>query len=137
MLHADITAKILLAFRETYMELGCGFLESVYESALAIVLAEHGLEVQRQPPFEVHFRDRVIGEFRPDLVVEGLVLLELKCCRAIAPEHVAQVLNYLRASSIEVGFVLNFGPRPQFRRFVFANERKRLRRGPAVRLPAA
>ena len=130
MLHGRITGEILRGFHQAYAELGIGFLESVCESALAIVLEERGLFVQRQVPIDVSFHSRLIGEFRADLVVEHLVLVELKSCRVILPVHEAQTLNYLRASPLEVGMLLNFGPKPQFRRFVFSNERKQLYVGP-------
>jgi GxxExxY protein len=112
-------------FYEVYNELGCGFLESVYEKAMAIALGAAGLRVSRQVGIEVWFRGQSVGDFRADEIVEDAVLLELKAARAIEPSHEAQLLNYLRATELEVGLILNFGPKPEFRRLVFANERKR------------
>lgn len=111
-------------FYDVYNELGPGFLESVYEASMAIALEESGLAVERQKAVRVHFRGRVAGEYRVDLLVGSVVVVELKCARAIDPAHEAQVLNYLRATELEVGLLLNFGPRPIVRRLVFSNERK-------------
>lgn len=121
---SEITEKIIQVFFAVYNELGCGFLESVYEEAMAIALTEAGLQVQRQVPTPVWFRGRQIGDFKADILVENLVVIELKAARAIDLAFEKQLLNYLRATEIEVGLLLNFGPRPQFRRFVFGNERK-------------
>jgi GxxExxY protein len=127
LLHGDLTERILGIFFAVYKELGTGFLESVYEQAMDIALVEAGLEIVRQPVYNAHFRGRVIGEFRADMVVESKVILELKAARSICAEHEAQIMNYLRATNLEVGLLLNFGPKPDFRRFVYANERKQIR----------
>lgn len=112
-------------FFEVYNELGYGFLESVYEAAMEVALRQAGLGVRRQVPIEVRFRGQTIGDFRGDLVVEGVLLIELKAAKAIDPAHEAQILNYLRATDLEVGLLLNFGPRPAVRRLAFDNARKR------------
>lgn len=130
MLHSHITDVILRAFFDVYSELGLGFLESVYEGSLATLLEERGARVLRQAPLDVFFHGRRVGEFRPDLVVNDQVIVELKSVRTPLPVHEAQLINYLRASTIEVGLLLNFGPRPTFRRMVFANARKAVRVGP-------
>ncbi|GFO63818.1 GxxExxY protein [Geomonas paludis] len=118
MIHDELTGKVLRACFEVSNELGAGFLESVYEKSLLIALVEMGLKAQSQVPLKVFYRNKVVGEFYADLVVEGAVLLELKAVRALAPEHVAQVLNYLKATGIEVGLLINFGsPKLEFRRF--------------------
>jgi GxxExxY protein len=122
---ADLTDKILGTFYDVYNELGCGFLESVYQNALAIALSESGLTVMQQKPIPVYFRGRTVGDFYCDLVVDGKVILELKAVREIAPEHIAQTINYLRATDVEVALLLNFGEKPAFRRLVFDNERKK------------
>src|SRR5262249_55558084 len=124
--HYDLTEKVIGVFYSVYNELGYGFLESVYEEAMAICLSDTGLKVERQVALPVWFRGYKIGDFRADILVENAVLLELKCARVFEPVHEAQLLNYLRATSIEVGLLLNFGPSPQFRRLVFANERKKI-----------
>jgi GxxExxY protein len=124
--HSDLTELVIGTFYEVYNELGQGFLENVYEQAMLIALKAKGLEVQNQVPVPVWFRGQKIGFYEADLVVAGVVLLELKACRALDPSHEAQLLNYLRSTTIEVGLLLNFGPRPHVRRFVFQNERKKI-----------
>ena len=117
-------------FYEVYNELGNGFLESVYEEAMAIAHAHAGLHVERQKPLKVTFRGIVIGDFRADVIVERAVILELKAAPAIDPAHEAQLLNYLRATEIEVGLLMNFGPKANFRRLVFENSPKEIRVNP-------
>ncbi|HKJ66863.1 MAG TPA: GxxExxY protein [bacterium] len=115
-----ITDKILKAFYEVYNELGKGFLESVYENSLFMLLTEYGLHVEQQSPKQVKFRGTVVGEFRADLIVEQKVLFGLKAVKHILPEHQAQMINYLKATDIEGGLVLNFGDKPEFKRLVFS-----------------
>ena len=118
MIHEELTEIILKACFEVSNELGCGFLESVYKKALLIALSEKGLKAQSQIPLNVMFRGQVVGDFFPDIIVEDVVLLELKAVKALAPEHLAQVMNYLKATGIEVGFLVNFGnPKLEYRRF--------------------
>jgi len=123
----DLTKNIIGIFYAVYNELGYGFLESVYEEAMTIGLRDAGLKVERQVPLPVWFRNQKIGDFRADILVEEAVLLELKCARVFEPVHEAQLLNYLKATTIEIGLLFNFGPFPQFRRLAFANERKKIR----------
>jgi len=123
--HQELTEVIIGAFYEVYNELGYGFLESVYREAMAIVLREKGVTVEAQRPLPVWFRGGKIGDFRPDLIVGDLVVAELKAARALEPFQEAQLLNYLRASDIEVGLLLNFGPVAKLKRMVFANENKK------------
>ena len=111
-----------------YNELGVGFLESVYQHAMVIALTELGVEVVAEPSISVSFRGRTIGTFRADLVVGDAVIVELKAGRALDPAHEAQLLNLLRASTYEVGLLLHFGPKPQFRRLIYSNDRKVPRR---------
>jgi GxxExxY protein len=118
MLHSDITDKIIKGFYEVYNELGDGFLESVYEKALSIVLNGYGLKVESQRSITVLFRNSIIGEFRADLFVNDAVIVELKAVKAIVPEHEAQVINYLKATGIEVALLMNFGRKPEFKRIV-------------------
>jgi GxxExxY protein len=122
--HGELTDKIIGVFYDVYNELGHGFLESVYEEAMTIALRQIGLVVERQKPLVVRFRGKVVGEFKADLVVESLLILDLKACRALEPVHEAQILNYLRATEIELGLLFNFGPKPQFKRLIFDNIRK-------------
>jgi GxxExxY protein len=122
--YTALTEKIIGIFYEVYNELGHGFLELVYENAMTIALSQAGLSVVQQHDVQVVFRGQIVGEFQADLIVEGTVLIELKAARAIDVAHEAQVLNYLRATRIEVGLLLNFGPKPQVKRFAFDNTRK-------------
>lgn len=123
--HGDITDKILHAFFKTvYLQLGYGFLEKVYENAMTIALQSAGLSVQQQAKIEVYFQGQVVGEYFADLLVETVVIVELKAAARIIKDHEAQLLNYLRSTPYEVGLLLNFGPKPDFRRKVFDNDRK-------------
>jgi GxxExxY protein len=128
--HADLTEKIIGIFYDVYNELGYGFLECVYEESLVIALQEAELTANRQIALPVWFRGHKVGEFRADLIVENSVLLELKSARTLEPAHEAQLLHYLKSTEIEVGMLLNFGARPQFRRLLFDNERKKIRENP-------
>ncbi|MGN6112480.1 MAG: GxxExxY protein [Luteimonas sp.] len=119
LVHRDLTERVIGAFYSTYNELGFGFLESVYENALAFQLENCGLKVLRQHPIVVNFRGRVVGEFRADLFVEDVLLVEIKSARSLVPVHEAQLLNYLKATGLRLGLLANFGPRPEFRRLVF------------------
>lgn len=121
-----VSEAILGGFYGVYRELGPGFLESVYEASLAIVLRDMGLQVEQQAPVNVHFRGVTIGVFRIDLLVQSAIAVELKASRALDPSHEAQLLNYLRASHLEVGLLLNFGQRPSFKRLAYSNDRKHL-----------
>jgi GxxExxY protein len=117
LLHEEITEKILHACFEVSNELGVGFLELVYQNALIIALNQLGLRTQSQVPISVSFRGQVVGQFYADLLVEGKVLVELKAMTALRSEHQAQVLNYLYASPIDVGLLVNFGrPKLEYKR---------------------
>ena len=122
--HQDLTKRIIGCFYRVYNTLGYGYLESVYHAALLHELGSSGLEVESQVPIAVHYRNVVVGEFRADLVVGGKVLLELKAAAALDPAFEAQVLNYLRATSLEIALLLNFGTKPQIKRLIFDNARK-------------
>jgi GxxExxY protein len=124
--HKETTNIILKSFYEVYNELGDGFLESVYENALYIVLTGHGLCVERQKGINVFFRGTIIGDFKTDLIVDKKVIIELKAVRALDSADEAQLINYLKATNIEVGLLLNFGRKPEFKRFVYDNKRKNI-----------
>jgi GxxExxY protein len=130
----EVTDQILGIFYKVYNELGHGFLESVYARAMAIALQQAGLSIEAESPVPVWFRGIDIGNFRADFVVEKKILLELKAVDHLDRHHEAQLFNYLRATDIEVGLLLNFGPRPDFRRIVLDNDRKQIRvhRGSSV-----
>lgn len=123
--HKEITDIIIKGFYEVYNELGDGFLESIYEKALYIVLTKYGQNVEKQKDISVFFRGQIIGDFKADLIVEEKVIVELKAVRDIGPTHEAQIINYLKATNIEVGLLLNFGRKPEFKRFVYDNKRKK------------
>ena len=122
--HSELTEVIIGVFYDVYNELGYGFLESVYRNALRLALIEKGLQVEQEVPVSVFFRNRNVGDFKADLVVNRVVLLELKTAEMIVAAHESQVINYLRATSLELGLVLNFGPKPQVRRLLLDNVRK-------------
>jgi GxxExxY protein len=122
--HADLTEKLIGIFFNIHNEVGHGFLESVYEQAFSVVLAENNIFFQRQMAVPVWFHGQQIGEFRADLLVDGKVLVELKTGRDIEPAWEKQLLNYLRATDVEVGLLFNFGPNAQFKRYAFENDRK-------------
>lgn len=122
--HRDLTQRIIGVFYEVYNELGHGFLESVYEAAFEVALTAKGLTVLRQIEVPVWFRGKKIGDFTADMLVEKCVLLELKAGRALDQAHEAQLLNYLRATEIEVGMLFSFGLKPEFKRLAFDNARK-------------
>ena len=116
--HEAITKAIIGCAFDVINELGAGFLESVYERALLLALRQRGLTVAAQHPITVRFRGVAVGDFYADLFVDGKVIVELKAVKAIAPEHQAQVINYLNATGIEVGLLINFGnPKLEYRRF--------------------
>ncbi len=125
--HKELTETIIGVFFEVYNELGHGFLESVYENAFDAALASKGLDVRRQIEVAVWFRGQRVGDFVADILVERTVLLELKAVRTLDSSHEAQLLNYLRATEIEVGLPFNFGIKPEFKRLAYDNSRKRVR----------
>ena len=122
--HGSVTDQILRVFYDVYNELGYGFLESVYHRSLVLALETAGLKVCSRVAIPVWFRGHQVGHFEADVLVEKCVLLELKAARTLDASHRAQVLNYLRATEIEVGLLLNFGERPEFKRVVFDNLKK-------------
>jgi GxxExxY protein len=126
LLHAEISDRIIREFLQVHRELGPGFVESVYSKGMGCALAEAGLQVDREVPISVHFRGRLVGSFRADMVVESLVMLEFKAGEHLDPNCESQVLNYLRATRIELALILHFGPRPTFKRLIWTNDRKLL-----------
>lgn len=106
--------------------LGFGFLEKVYENALAYELEQTGLKVNQQKSITVFYKGKPVGEYYADLIIENLVIVELKVAEKIIEAHVAQLLNYLRATEIEVGLLLNFGQKPDYKRKVYTNDKKDL-----------
>jgi GxxExxY protein len=128
--HSELTEKIIGVFYDVYNELGHGFLESTYAEAMAIALEQSGLTAIREVSVPAWFRGHRVGQYFADLLVENTILRELKATRTLESAHEAQLLHYLRATEIEVGLLLNFGQRPQFRRWLFDNDRKNIRENP-------
>ena len=124
MKYEDITEKIIKAFYEVYNSLGYGFLEKVYENAIMIKLRKLGLKCKSQVSIKVYYEKHIIGEYVADILVENKVIVELKAIKQLSKQDEAQLLNYLSATEIEVGLLLNFGEKPEFKRKIFDNERK-------------
>ena len=120
-LHKDITEKIIKAFYNVYNILGYGFLEKVYENAMMLELSSMHLICERQKPPDVYFKGKKVGEYFADIIVEDKVIIELKAAEGLIPEQEAQLLNYLKATNIKVGLLLNFGKTPRIKRQVFEN----------------
>jgi GxxExxY protein len=118
LLHGDLSHAIIGAFYSVYSELGFGFLEAVYANALTILLKRAGLAVERQVAFEIRFHGQSVGLYKADLVVESRIVVEIKASRCLIPQHASQLLNYLKASKLQVGVLLNFGERAEFKRVV-------------------
>ena len=131
--HRDVTDNVLRVFYDTYNEIGCGFPEYVYSAALAIALAGAGLTVASEVQLPVHFRGIQIARFRIDILVNDVVLIEVKAAQRIEPWHIAQVRNYLKASGVPVGMLLNFGAQPTFKRSVFRHRTNDLLHGVVIR----
>ena len=120
----SLTRQIIGAFFYVYDRLGFGFLEAVYRRALAHVLRRAGLTVECEKSVDVWFDGVHVGHYRVDMVVENKVVVELKAADRLTASDRKQLLNYLRASNIEVGLLLNFGPKAQFKRLVYSNSNK-------------
>ncbi len=120
--HSEITEKVIKAFYKVYNTLGYGFLEKVYENALFFELVEMGFFVEKQKQITVYYEEKEVGGYFADLIVENCVILELKAAEALCEEHEFQLINYLKATEIEVGLLLNFGKKPEFKRKVFSNK---------------
>ena len=125
MLHEELTNKIIGAFFKVYNTLGYGFLEKVYENAMKIELTRLGFDVEQQKSIKVFYGEHNVGDYFADLIVNDLVILELKAADALCDEHEAQLLNYLKATDKEVGLLFNFGKEAKFVRKVFSNENKK------------
>ena len=126
MLYEETTEEIIKGFYHTYNQLGYGFLEKVYENAISLELSSRGFSISRQVPISVYYKGENVGDFYADIIVNDKILLELKAAEDIVPAHRNQIINYLKATRIEVGLLLNFGEKPKFERFIFTNNRKPL-----------
>lgn len=124
MLHENVTKKIIEAYYKVYNTLGYGFLEKVYENALKIELMRMDLKIEQQKNITVLYETFEVGDYFADLIVEDLVIIELKAAESLCEEHEAQLINYLKATNLEVDLLLNFGKKAEFKRKVFSNDRK-------------
>jgi GxxExxY protein len=123
--NADLTSKIIQSFYKVYNELNYGFLEKVYEKSMVIELEKSGLNCRSQFPIDVFYSGENVGYYLADIIVNDLVIIEVKAAEAICQAHLAQLTNYLKASNVEVGLVLNFGPKAEFKRRIFSVELKK------------
>ncbi len=120
--HGDLTREIIGAFHDVYNDLGHGYVESVYVRSLMVALGDRGISYEREAPLIVRFRGTIVGTFRVDLLVERTIIVEMKTGEKIVPVHERQLLNYLRASRLSVGLVLNVGERPSVRRMIWTSQ---------------
>ena len=119
-----VTEGIIKVFYKVYNTLGYGFLEKVYENAIVVELKREGIHAIAQAPIKVLYEGHVVGEYFADILVDDKVIVEIKAVKQLAPEHEAQLLNYLKATNIEVGLLINFGTRPEVKRKILDNYRK-------------
>ena len=124
MKYQNLTEDIIKIFYKVYNTLGYGFLEKIYENAMMIEFRKAGIPAESQSPIEVIYEGQIVGEHAADIIVDNTVIVELKAVKNLADDHHAQLLNYLKATDIEVGLLLNFGPKPEISRKVFDNFRK-------------
>lgn len=124
LLHNDLTKKIIRAYYNVYNELGHGFLEKVYENAMLVELRRLGLSVVQQQSIKVYYQEELVGNYFADLLIEGKVIVELKAAEGLSEAHEAQLINYLKATEIEVGLLFNFGLEPKVVRKIFENNLK-------------
>ena len=127
LLHKEITEKIIKAYYKVYNTLGYGFLEKVYENAMAIELRNMGFEVKCQYPINVFYETEIIGEYYADIVINNIIVIELKASSSLLEEHECQLINYLKATEIELGLLMNFGKEAEYKRKVFMNKFKKMR----------
>jgi len=125
-LHQELTDQVIKAFYKVYNTLGFGFLERVYQNALFIELRNLGLQCETQKQIKVNYEGYEVGIYYPDIIVNDLLILELKAAESIVEEHELQLINYLKATEIEIGLLLNFGKKPEIRRKIFTNDKKKL-----------
>ena len=119
--HSDLSEQIIKAFYKVYNTLGYGFLEKVYENAIFIELESIGLNVRKQEPIKVYYEEKEVGVYFADLIINDTIIIELKATESLSEEHESQLINYLKATDIEVGLLLNFGKKPEVKRKVYSN----------------
>ena len=123
--HQELTKSIIGIYYNVYNELGFGFLEKVYHKALLIELRKNGYKIDSEKKVNVYYKNEVVGEYIPDVIINEAVIVELKCVEYLTDIHENQLLNYLKATDCEVGLILNFGNDPQFIRKIFTNDLKK------------
>lgn len=123
-LHKELSESILKVFYDVCNELGYGFLEKVYQNAMYLELKSLGFKVEPQRQIKVYYKNEVVGDFFADLLINDVIILELKACDSLVKSHYVQTLNYLKATNIEIGLLLNFGEKPEIKRLIFTNNRK-------------
>lgn len=128
LLHKEISEKIIKSYFKVYNTLGYGFLEKVYENAMAIELRKMGFEVKCQYPITVFYESEIVGEYYADLIVNDIVVVELKASNLLSEEHEFQLINYLKATEIELGLLMNFGKEAEYKRKIFMNKFKKLKK---------
>ena len=121
LLHQELSSQIISAFYEVYNTMVRGLLEGCYQNALYVELQERGIPVDREVPFGVRYKERIVGQYRVDLLVDHKVIVECKTADTLHPQHESQMLHYLKATGTELGLLMYFGSRPLFRRFVHTN----------------
>lgn len=124
-LYKELTKELIATFYDVYNDLGYGFLERVYQNALYKELCRRGFTCEVQKPIKVYHKGEVVGDYIADIIVDNKIILELKAVNELVEQHECQLINYLKATNIEVGFLFNFGPEPSFIRKVFTVDRKR------------
>ena len=130
LLHKNLSDTILKIYVEVYNELGYGFLENVYQNATYLELKSQGYKVEAQKQIKVYYKSQLVGDYFADLLIEDsiiIIIIELKACGCLLDEHKAQLLNYLKATDVEIGLLLNFGTTPEFKRSIYTNDRKKLK----------
>ena len=130
MIDEELTGRVIKVFYKIYNALGYGFIESIYHNSMIIEMVKEGITVETEKPIAVSYDGHVVGTFSADLVIEGKIILELKAKEVLQTAHEAQLTNYLRATDVELGLLLNFGKEPEFKRKYFSNEKKRRPRDP-------
>lgn len=124
-LYSQLTSEVIRHFYTVYNTLGFGFLEKVYEKAMFYELQQNGLFVERQKPISVYYKDLLVGDYFADLCVNNSIIIEIKAAECLREEHEWQLVNYLKATELEIGLLLNFGKEPEIRRKIFTNDRKK------------
>ena len=125
MLQEELSKQIIGAYYKVYNTLGYGFLEKVYERAMCIELRKCGLEFRSQEAIQAYYKDENVGDYFADIIIADSIIIELKAAEKLKDEHEFQLINYLKATDIEVGLLFNFGKKPEFKRKIFTNDRKK------------